>query len=68
MRAIAAALEERGIPTARGSKWTSVQVARQPLSLAVLPSDYPEAVVLDFDEPFRPRTRPLGLMWAGTER
>jgi hypothetical protein len=27
MRAIAAALEERGIPTARGSKWSSVQVA-----------------------------------------
>jgi DNA invertase Pin-like site-specific DNA recombinase len=28
LRAIAAALEERGIPTARGGKWSSVQVAR----------------------------------------
>jgi hypothetical protein len=28
LRAIAAALEERGIPTARGGKWSSVQVSR----------------------------------------
>jgi len=28
LRAIAAALEERGIPTARGGKWSAVQVAR----------------------------------------
>ena len=28
LRAIAAALEERGIPTARGGKWSSVQVGR----------------------------------------
>jgi Recombinase len=28
LRAIAAGLEERGIPTARGGKWSSVQVAR----------------------------------------
>src|SRR3984893_10518763 len=28
LRAIAAELEERGIPTARGGKWSSVQVAR----------------------------------------
>ena len=28
MRDIAAALEERGIPTARGGKWSAVQVAR----------------------------------------
>jgi hypothetical protein len=28
LRAIAAGLGERGIPTARGGKWSSVQVAR----------------------------------------
>ena len=28
LRAIAAGLEERGIPTARGGKWSAVQVAR----------------------------------------
>ena len=28
LRAIAAALDERGIPTARGGKWSSVQVGR----------------------------------------
>jgi hypothetical protein len=28
LRAIASALEERGIPTARGGKWSSVQVSR----------------------------------------
>ena len=28
LRAIAAGLEERGIPTARGGKWSAVQVSR----------------------------------------
>jgi hypothetical protein len=28
LRAIAAGLEERGIPAARGGKWSAVQVAR----------------------------------------
>ena len=28
LRAIAAALEERGIPAARGGKWSAVQVSR----------------------------------------
>jgi len=28
LRAIAAGLEERGIPTARGGKWSAIQVAR----------------------------------------
>jgi hypothetical protein len=28
LRAIAAGLEERGVPTARGGKWSAVQVAR----------------------------------------
>ena len=28
LRAIAAVLEERGIPAARGGKWSAVQVAR----------------------------------------
>jgi hypothetical protein len=63
MRAIAAALEERGIPTARGSKWSSVQVARQPDSLAVLPSDYQEAVVLDLVQPNRTVWRTWGAHW-----
>ena len=36
LRAIAAGLEERGIPTARGGKWSSVQVARL-LEAVVIP-------------------------------
>jgi hypothetical protein len=38
LRAIAAALKERGIPTARGGKWSSVQVARL-LEAAAVPFD-----------------------------
>ena len=43
LRAIAAGLEERGIPTARGGKWSSVQVMR--LLEAVSPFDASASVV-----------------------
>jgi hypothetical protein len=36
LRAIAAGLEERGIPAARGGKWSAVQVARL-LEAAAIP-------------------------------
>jgi hypothetical protein len=36
LRAIAAGLEERAIPTARGGKWSAVQVARL-LEAATIP-------------------------------
>jgi Recombinase len=36
LRAIAAGLEERGIPAARGGKWSAVQVARL-LEVAAVP-------------------------------
>jgi len=36
LRAIAAALEARGIPAARGGKWTAVQVSRL-LEVAAIP-------------------------------
>jgi hypothetical protein len=38
LRAIAAGLEERGIPAARGGKWSAVQVARL-LEAASIPFD-----------------------------
>jgi Recombinase len=38
LRAIAAGLEERGIPTVRGGKWSAVQVARL-LEAASIPFD-----------------------------
>ena len=38
LRAIAAGLEERGIPAARGGKWSAVQVARL-LGAAGIPFD-----------------------------
>jgi len=38
LRAIAAGLDERGIPAARGSKWSAVQVARL-LGAAGIPFD-----------------------------
>jgi Recombinase len=41
LRAIAAGLEERGIPAARGGKWSAVQVSRL-LEAAMLPFDASE--------------------------
>jgi Recombinase len=38
LRAIAAGLEERGIPAARGGKWSAVQVSRL-LEAAAVPFD-----------------------------
>jgi hypothetical protein len=38
LRAIAAGLEERGIPAARGGKWSAVQVGRM-LEAASIPFD-----------------------------
>jgi Recombinase len=42
LRAIAAGLEERGIPAARGGKWSAVQVSRL-LEAAAVPFDASEA-------------------------
>ena len=40
----------------------SARPAVEPNPLALLPGDYPEAIMLDFDEPFRPQKAAAGLM------
>jgi hypothetical protein len=42
--------------------------AIEPHSIAILPGDDPEAVVLDLVQPKFPRGRGAWLMWAGTAR
>jgi hypothetical protein len=45
LRAIAARLEERGIPTVRGGKWSAVQVSRL-LEAAAVPFDASAAIAV----------------------
>ena len=46
LRAIAAGLEERGIPAARGGKWSAVQVARLLENAGLQPRPFENASVV----------------------